>query len=286
MNTSPDYATYSKEQLEGVLLRIDKERFPERVAEIERRLKDGDHRQDPAVQVQSPKELSKDLLAAERVGAVSILFIISYFILNLFIQFGTDDYVIDLIPFIAGATLVKIKKDTIQTIAFSRFLAHAFVAASLIFTAINFSFIQPWNLSTTQFKLFPRDSFGYLAFFTLKITLFVWAGRTLATAEVLKFQQSSKWFRTVLLHPIPIGLLAALLFGWMTYSKVNSEVAQQGVAKARIEYGAQFNYTATAVKTKQKLVGPTHSVAVTAWNQEKILFIEEHWTEKETAQAN
>ena len=117
MNTSPDYATYSKEQLEGVLLRIDKERFPERVAEIKRRLKDGDHRQDPQIPVQSPKKLSKDLLAAERVGAASILFIISYFVLNLFFQFGTDDYVIDLIPFIAGATLVKIKKDTIQTIA-------------------------------------------------------------------------------------------------------------------------------------------------------------------------
>jgi hypothetical protein len=286
MNNSPNYATYSKEQLEGVLLRIDKERFPERVTEIEQRLKDGNHRRDPQVRTQGEKELSLDLLVAERVGAASILFIIAYFILNLFFQFGTDDYVIDLIPFIAGATLIKIKKDTILTMASSRFLAHAFVAASLIFTAINFSFIQPWDLSATQFKLFPRDSFGYLAFFTLKITLFVWAGRTLATTEVLKFEQSSKWFRTVLRHPIPIGLLAALLFGWITYSKVNGEVAQQGVAKARIEYGTQFNYTATAVKTKQKLVGPTHSVAVTAWNQEKIMFIEEHWTEKETAQAN
>lgn len=283
MNTSPDYATYSKEQLEGVLLRIDKERFPERVAEIKRRLKDGDHRQDPQIPVQSPKKLSKDLLAAERVGAASILFIISYFVLNLFFQFGTDDYVIDLIPFIAGATLVKIKKDTIQTIASFRFLARAFVAASLLFMAIHFSFIQPWNLSATQFKLFPRDSFGYLAFFTLKITLFVWAGRILATSEVLKFEQSTNWFGIAFRHPISIGLFAALLFGWMTYSKVNSEVAQQGVAKARIEYGAQFNYTATAVKTKQKLAGPTHSVAVTAWNQEKILFLEEHWIEKETA---
>jgi len=286
MNNSPNYATYSKEQLEGVLLRIDKERFPERVTEIEQRLKDGNHRRDPKVRTQGEKELSLDLLVAERVGAASILFIIAYFILNLFFQFGTDDYVIDLIPFIAGATLIKIKKDTILTMASSRFLAHAFVAASLIFTAINFSFIQPWDLSATQFKLFPQDSFGYLAFFTLKITLFVWAGRTLATAEVLKFEQSSKWFRPVLRHPIPIGLLAALLFGWTTYSTLNSDIAQQGVAKARIEYGTQFNYTATAVKRKQKLVGPIHSVAVTAWNQEKIMFIEEHWTEKETAQAN
>jgi hypothetical protein len=286
MNNSPNYATYSKEQLEGVLLRIDKDRFPGRVAEIEQRLKDGNHRRDPQVRTQSEKELSLDLLVAERVGAASILFIIVYFILNLFFQFGTDDFLIDLVPFIAGATLIKIKKDTILTLASCRFLAHAFVAASLIFTAINFSLIQPWDLSATQFKLFPRDSFGYLAFFTLKITLFVWAGRTLATAEVRKFQQSSKWFRTVLRHPIPIGLLAALLFGWITYSKVNSEVAQQGVAKARIEYGAQFNYTATAIKTKHKLDGPRHSVAVTAWNQEKIMFIEEHWAEKETAQAN
>lgn len=281
MNNPPDFSSYTKSQLESVLLHIDKERFPERVAEIECRLKNRDHRVDADVQINNSQQLSEDLLAAERIGVSFLLFIAFYFVLNFFFQFGTDRFLFDLIPFIAGTALIRLKKQELETIATFRFLATAFIPGSILLTLINFLLIQPWELSHTQFQLFPLDSSGYLLFFAVRIALLGWSISVLGTPKILAFEPPANWLRFIYLRPKLIGVCVALFLTWNIYTDLTGPIAQQGIKKAREEHGLAYSYTATEVSTQNKARGKSHFVAITAWNKEKILLIEEQWQEKD-----
>lgn len=288
MNNPPDIASYTKDQLESVLLHIDKERFPERVAEIERRLKHGEHRRErgehriaPESHINDSQQLSEDLLAAERIGVSFLLFIAIYFLLNLFFQFGTDRFIFDLIPFIAGASLIRLKKQELETIATFRFFATAFIPGSILLTLLNFLLIQPWDLSQTQFQLFPLDSSGYLLFFVVRFALLGWAISVLGTPKILAFEPPANWLRFIYLRPKLIGVCVALFLTWNIYTDLTGPIAQQGIKKAQEEHGLAYSYTATEVSTQNKARGKSHFVAITAWNTEKILLIEEPWQEKD-----
>lgn len=281
MNNPPDFSSYTKSQLESVLLHIDKERFPERVAEIERRLKNRDHRVDADVQINNSQQLSEDLLAAERIGVSFLLFIAFYFVLNFFFEFGTDRFLFDLIPFIAGTALIRLKKQELETIATFRFLATAFIPGSILLTLINFLLIQPWELSHTQFQLFPLDSSGYLLFFVVRIALLGWSISVLGTPKILAFEPPANWLRFIYLRPKLIGVCVALFLTWNIYTDLTGPIAQQGIKKAQEEHGLAYSYTAREVSTQNKARGKSHFVAITAWNKEKILLIEEQWQEKD-----
>lgn len=302
METIPNYANYSKEQLEGVLRRIDRERFPERVAEVEQRLIDGNYRKgekngsknsderDALVKqslVDGDSGISKEIKMAaltgiqvvEKVGSGFLLFGIAYLVLNIFLQFGTDSYIFDLLPIAMGASLLRIKEHHLDHAVPFRWLAQIFIPVSILTTSATYAFIQPWDLSLTQFRLFPVDSFGFLAFFVLQIALMAWAIQTLSIPEITQLQPKTRFFQMFLRNPIPVGLITSCIFVWGIHANLNGEIAQEGLERARGELGSGFNYAVTHVTTGKSKYGQQRRVFVTAWTRKEIIVIEENWND-------
>lgn len=302
METTPNYANYSKEQLEGVLRRIDRERFPERVVEVEQRLIDGNYRKEEKNgSTNSPerdvpvklnlkdgnRENSREIKTAtlkgiqivEKVGAGFLLFGVAYLVLNIFLQFGTDSYIFDLLPIAMGASLLRIKEHHLDQAVIFRWLAQIFIPVSILTTISTYAFIQPWDLSLTQFRLFPVDSFGFLVFFMLQIALMAWAVHTLSIPEIIQLQPKTRFFQMFLRNPIPVGLSTACIFVWGIHASLNGETAQQGLERAKRELGSGFNYAVTHVTTGKSKYGQRRIVFVTAWTQKEIIVIEENWND-------
>lgn len=275
MNTSPDYGNYSKEQLEGVLSRIDQDRFPERVAEIKKRLLDGDHLQVPTpIQVPEQTQISYSPLLKKCGSVLIAASILNLILTNIYLPAGSWDF--NILPILVAVILINKGR---KFAAFIRWCSYFGATAYVITLAATYFFIQPIDLTLTQIRLQPSQMVGAITYQLFWIAILIWLAKTLSIPEITTSESKSGALKWITQKPILVSVfLATLSFSYLVWF-LNGATAKHAIDIAQKMYGTEFQYHVTYLSFVQNSDGKHIKAQVTVWNKEKIASVPINWKE-------
>ena len=275
MNTSPDYSTYSKEQLEGVLSRIDQDRFPERVAEIKKRLLDGDYLQVPT-RIQASEETQVPYLPLlKKCGGVLIAAgILNIILTNIYLPAGSWKF--NILPILVAVILINKGR---KFAAFVRWCSYFGATASIMTLGATYFFIQPIDLTLTQMRLQPSQMVGSITYYLFWVTVLLWLARALSIPQIKTSDSKSGALKWITQKPISVSaLLAILSFSYVIWF-LSGATAKHAIDIAQKMYGTEFQYHVTYLGFVQSAEGKHIKAQITVWNKEKIASVPISWNE-------
>lgn len=275
MNTSPDYASFSKEQLEAALNKIDQDRFPESVAEIKKRLLEGDHLQVATpIQASEKTQLSYAPQLKKCAGVLIAAGILNIILTNIYLPAGSWDF--NLLSILVAVILIYNGR---KFAAFVRWCSYFGATASVITLAATYFFVQPIDLTLTQFRLQASQMFGSIAYPLFWIAILIWLARTLSIPEITTSESKSQVFKWITQKPILVSALFTTLFFSVLVWFLSGATAKHAVDIAQKMYGTEFQYHVTYLGIVQSSEGKYIKAQITVWNKEKIESVPINWKE-------
>jgi hypothetical protein len=183
---------------------------------------------------------------------------------------------------IAGIFLVRgsLRATAIVT-WFSAFLIALFAGSPLVML-----FIQPFDLSSLQLRLYPGTVALSATFWVFTIVLFYWVLKELRCEAVLVARgQSGEKVRS-LRAPLALGALIPVVLTIGLLIILNSETAHLAQAKARKQFGPGYQYFVSSLEVNYSSQGKFVAATVTVYNNHKIHIVPVRWSEKETANSS
>lgn len=275
MNTSPDYANYSKEQLEGVLSRIDHNRFPERVAEIKKRLLDGDYLQVPIPKLVSEKTQVNYLPLLKKCGGVLIAAgLLNFILTNIYLPAGSWDF--NILSILVAIILINKGR---KFAAFVRWCSYFGATAYVITLAVTYFFIQPIDLTLTQIRLQPSQVLGSITYQLFWTAILIWLARALSIPEITTSESKPGVLKWIAQKPILVSAFIVTLFLSALVWFLSGATAKHAIDIAQKMYGPQYQYQVTHLSYMQSSQGKFIKTQVTVWNKETVFSTPINWKE-------
>lgn len=276
--TGPDFSKYTKEQLLQVRSRVDAERFPDRVQEIERCLAEADYIQ-VSSKASSVIEFDSSLYAPilQRVGWVLLVLGLIDMSVMAYCIFRGISYSssFNIFAVIAGIFLLK---GSLRAASIVRWLAVLMFSGSMVAIFV-FPFFQPLGLTWTYMRLYPVSSFWSVAVFIFFCGMLYWLIRELGREPIhLARNVTGRKLRDIRI-PFILGagfaVLGAVAIAYLEFGE-NAKRAQMIAQK---ELGPKYQYNTTAISILKSDKGTFFSGTVTAWNRNEIILVPVRWKE-------
>lgn len=275
MTTSPDYASFSKEQLEAALNKIDHDRFPESVAEIKKRLLEGDHLQvATSIQASEKTQLSYAPLLKKCASVLIVASILNLILTNIYLLAGSWDF--NILPILIAVILINNGR---KFAAFVRWCSYFGATASVITLAATYFFIQPIDLTLTQIRLQPSQMFGTIAFQLFWTAILIWLARALSIPEITTSELKAGVLKWIAQKPVLVSAFIVTLFFSALVWFLSGTTAKHAIDIAQKMYGPEYQYQVTHLSYIQNSQGKFIKTQVTVWNKEKIESVPINWRE-------
>jgi hypothetical protein len=155
-----------------------------------------------------------------------------------------------------------------------------FMLAAFVASLIAWSFMQPFALTLTQFRLNPGKSFATFAFMAFLLGLLVWLIKELGREPVLVAHTSAGMKQRDMRIPVAIGVGLVIAMGIFMALLLGGESADRAKSMAEQQVGSGFRFHVSSLNIAKSNQGTFVSGVVTAWNDNEIRNLPVHWAER------
>lgn len=267
MSTPPDYASYSKEQLESILKRIDQEQFPDRVAELKKRLLEGDYLQTQTSSKQDRLEALTYAPLLRKCGTILAVAGIIDVLITYFALLSKGSWNISILPILVGIYLTKNGR---KFALFVRWCSYFGVTMLIMLLTLSYAFIQPMDLTLTQIRLQPVSMLSTFAYQLVWIGILVWLAKALSIPEITTLNSTPNTLKWIAQKPIPLGAFFSALILSVLMWFLNGTTAKHAMDIAQKVYGQEFQYYVSHLSVTHRDDRKYIKAQVIMWNKDKI----------------
>lgn len=179
----------------------------------------------------------------------------------------------------AGAAAgVLMLKGNLRAASVVRWLMALALPVGLAMFAVTL-FGQPFDLTLTQWRLFPGAVALNLAVQLLTLALCIFLLHQLGSTPVLAARDQAGRKRRDIRIPVAIGLILACSFGYAIYAMQRSTAAARAKKMAEQQLGPGFQYHVAQLHFTRSPEGSFVLAIVSAWNREEVRLLPLRWQE-------
>lgn len=272
----PDYSLYDATQLQQILSRIDAERFPERVAQIEARLAEL-AAQEPAVPrpaiIADPARYVPVMRRAGKVllGVAAIDFAVAVW--NS--AHGAGSLFSVELAALAGALLLFF--GGLRAAVVLRWMLFLSIPGAVLWFLL--LFVQPLDLTLTQMRLAPLQYSTGILLPLLKGVVWIWVLSQLGSPVIEEARTFEGRKRYDMRKPLALGVVLTLAFGAFFSTQIWGERGRHAEQLAAQKAGGNYRYHANAINVVSNDSGTYVNATVLVWDDKGIGSVAVDWKE-------
>jgi len=157
----------------------------------------------------------------------------------------------------------------------------AFFLGGVITALIALPFLQPLDLTRTQFRLNPLAFLAAVAIGAFVLCLLIWVTRELGSQPVQAALASAGIKRRSMRIPAVAGVgLVVVLSIFLVVLLQLGDTAEHAESIAQRELGAGYHFHVRSLNIVEKSGVKSVSGVVTAWNENEVIDVPVHWEEQ------
>ena len=273
----PDFSRYDEEQLRQVRSRIDAERFPDRMAQIDARLAELANAppQPPAAAKQPVADRASYLPPMRRAGMMWLALAVATLAFGIwsappgaaFSQLNISGII--LAAFLMGGSL--------RVAVVMRWLMSLGVAATVMMVPLIFS--QPLDLTLTQLRLAPALYLGTVLLTVAQAALMVYSLRLLGDPAIQAARDLEGRQRFDMRVPFASGVVVGAAMLFFLNGQLWGERGRHAEQLALAQGGPAYRYHAHYIFINYNQNGTFVKANVTAWNEHTVGNVAVNWKE-------
>lgn len=273
----PDFSRYDEEQLRQVRSRIDAERFPDRVAQIDARLASLANAppQPPAAAKRPVADRASYLPPMRRAGMLWLALAVATLAFGIwsappgaaFSQLNISGII--LAAFLMGGSL--------RVAVVMRWLMSLGVAAAVMMVPLIFS--QPLDLTLTQLRLAPALYLGTVLLTVAQAALMVYSLRLLGDPAIQAARDLEGRQRFDMRVPFASGVVVGAAMLFFLNGQLWGERGRHAEQLALAQGGPAYRYHAHYIFINYNQNGTFVKANVTAWNEQTVGNVAVNWKE-------
>ena len=155
-----------------------------------------------------------------------------------------------------------------------------FMFAAFVALLIAWPFMQPLDLTLTQFRLNPAASVATVALIAFVLGLLFWLARELGHEPIQAARASAGRKQQDMRIPAVIGVALVVVMGIFLALLLGGESAERAKSMAEQQVGPGYQFHVSSLNIIKNSQGAFVSGIVTAWNDKDIRNVPVHWEER------
>ena len=155
-----------------------------------------------------------------------------------------------------------------------------FMFAAFVALLIAWPFMQPLDLTLTQFRLNPGASVATVALIAFVLGLLFWLARELGHELIQAARAVAGRKQQDMRIPAAIGVALAVVMGIFLALLLGGESAERAKSMAEQQVGPGYQFHVSSLNIIKNSQGEFVSGVVTAWNDKDIRNVPVHWEEQ------
>lgn len=276
----PNYSRYDAAQLRQVLGRIDRERFPERVAAIEARLGElaqtATERAAATAAQRAPQADRSTYAPLLRGPAWGWLAVGAWETAHLLWQLraGGGAASFNFVPLLVGFLLLT---GGLRMVIVLRWLCWSMLPVTAL--AFVMEFVQPVGLTLAQVRLAPLATLGAWLLTAASCVLVAWTARRLGAAPIEQARAAEGRKRYDMRWPLALGVIGAVVCAAFAMNMLRGESAEHGKLLAMMKVPGNHKFHVVGLNMQQNSTGTYYRANVMFWNDTELGSIAVDWKE-------